>query len=174
MKVRSPIDHRWRYYEQYKASSRFTTLDLHRFAGRSRSLPVNGWPSLSQKAEVTVGSCGGVTSAACSRTRRRLRHTGSLILILWVDNIWLSGRKQDQIEFYVLEIRSSSTFLKLEVHLGKRFDTRGVTVTGTLQARVPPSTVTMPPECKLTSVRIILGFSWAHTTRSWTRTCRRP
>ncbi len=36
-----------------------------------------------------------------------------MILILWVDDIWLTRRKQDQIEFYV--------------HLEKRFDTNGVT-----------------------------------------------
>jgi hypothetical protein len=35
-----------------------------------------------------------------------------MILILWIDDIWLTRRKQDQIEFYV--------------HLENRFDTNGV------------------------------------------------
>ena len=105
LKVRSPIDHRWRYYQQFKP--------LY----GSRSAPIRWQNTFVEWVTKPVSEGGGGLVRGCNErsmfTRRATADFGPLILVLWVDDIWLTGRKKDQLEFYV--------------HLEKRFDTNGTT-----------------------------------------------
>ena len=105
LKVRSPIDHRWRYYQQFKP--------LY----GSRSAPIRWQNTFVEWATKPVSEGGGGLVRGHNErsmfTRKATATTGPLILVLWVDDIWLTGRKTDQLEFYV--------------QLDKRFDTNGVT-----------------------------------------------
>jgi hypothetical protein len=105
LKLRSPIDHRWRYYEQFKP--------LY----GSRSAPIRWQNTFVEWVTKPVAEGGGGLVRGRNErsmfTRRATADCGPLILVLWVDDIWLTGRKKDQIVFYV--------------HLEKRFDTNGTT-----------------------------------------------